>query len=99
MRMGAGAVRWSRLVLVTLLAILVPLAAGVVPDDVWVAGPSEQLEDHDGPGRPAWSTAVAFTADLPTPPRSRLARRPVGDDPVEASRTGLTPTDRAPPRV
>src|SRR5262245_43657718 len=46
MWIGAGAARWSRLAVVALLAILVPLASGVVADDVWpAAGLSEQLGD------------------------------------------------------
>jgi len=97
MWIGAGAARWSRLAVVAMLAILVPLASGVVSDDVGAVGLTEQLGD-DGLARPVDHTVGAI-AGLVVPPRVRLARLVVADDPVSAGWTGLTPTDRAPPRV
>lgn len=95
MWIGTGAARGSRLPLVALLAILV--LAGVVPDDVWAPGLSEPLDD-DGLGR-CLDLSVGASTDLIEPPRIRLARLPAAGDPVSTDRTGLTATDRAPPRV
>src|SRR4029450_734162 len=50
MRSSAGAAQWSRLALVTLLGLLVPLAVGVVSDDVWIA--ALELEADAGLGHP-----------------------------------------------
>jgi hypothetical protein len=96
MWIGAGSARGSRLPLVALLAILVSIAAGVVPDDVWAPGLSDPLDDD---GLAGWvDREIGAIADLIPPPRLRPARLPVAGDPVSTDWTGLTPTDRAPPR-
>ena len=99
MRIGAGAVRWDRRALVALLVILVPLAAALVPGDVWAAGLPEPLEDSEGLGHLACSAAVGSSVDVAAPPGFRLAHLALADEPVVAGWIGLPPTDRGPPRA
>lgn len=96
MRSPADAARCSRLVLVTLLGLLVPLAVGVVSDDVWIA--ALELEADAGLGHPG-DEAIGARADLVAPRPSQRLRLPVADDPALVGLIAVTPTDRAPPRV
>ncbi|HKA61074.1 MAG TPA: hypothetical protein VKH83_01555 [Methylomirabilota bacterium] len=96
MRSSAGAARWSRLALVTLLGLLVPLAVGVVSDDVWIA--ALELEADAGLGHPG-DEAIGARTDLIAPRPSQRLRLPVTDDPALVGWIVVTPTDRAPPRV
>ncbi len=62
---------------------MIPLAADLVADGVWIADLSEQAEDDDGL-RPLASADVARSAERPAPPRTRVAWLPLADDPVAA---------------
>jgi hypothetical protein len=99
MRTEPGAARWGRLLLAALLVVLLPLAADLVADGVWVADLSEQAVDDDGLRPLASADPVGSAAALPAPIRTRVARLSLADDPVAESWTGLTSTDRAPPRA
>jgi hypothetical protein len=72
---------------------LIPLAADLVADGVWIAGLSEQAEDDDGLRPLASADVVARSAGRPAPWLL------LADDPVAAGWTRLTAFDRAPPHA
>jgi hypothetical protein len=98
MRMRPGAERWCRLLLVVLLALPIPATLDTAADHGWMAGSDPAESDEDrlrlAAGAPSGS---AWTLPAPTP--ARPASRQDSRAPVVARWTGLTPTDRAPPRA
>ncbi len=78
---------------------MIPLAADLVADGVWIADLSEQAEDDDGLCPPASADVVAPSAERPAPPRPRVAWLPVADDPVAAGWTRLTVRSRSSSRL
>jgi len=96
MRSRVGAARWSRVALITLLALLVPLAVDVVSDDVWAA--ALELDADPGAGH-SGDEVVGVRVDLIAPRPSQRLRLRVADDPALIGWIAITPTDRAPPRA
>jgi hypothetical protein len=95
---GRDAVGWRRLLLVALLVVLLPVAAGVGVADDWLVGPS-QISDDDGPARSVPDVAASTRAALAAPAPRPGPSPPAVDDGGTTSRPGLATTDRAPPRV
>jgi hypothetical protein len=90
--------RWCRLLLVVSLILLLPAAAGFDGDDGWTAagGPGEGDDDR----LRLAAGALPAPAWVPSPPPYvPLTGRPGARDAAVSRWIGLSPTDRAPPRV
>jgi hypothetical protein len=95
---GPGADRSGWLLPIALFALLLPTVLGIVVDDggIWVYDP---FDDDDDRLRVAASARSGPAWTVPAPVAVRRADRSNARDPVVASWTSRTPTDRAPPRV
>jgi hypothetical protein len=82
-----------------MLAVAVPAAADAGADDGWTAQLCDRAEEGDGLSRAASLGLVRFASGLSAPSGVNAAGPRAVDDPVAASWTGLSPTDRSPPRV
>jgi hypothetical protein len=92
-----GADRSGWLVPLALFALLLPTALGIAVDD-GVTALGDPFDDDDRL-RVAAAVLSGPAWILPAPVAVRRADRSDARDPVVASWTSRTPTDRAPPRV